>query len=236
MNHLRQKTSVSGFTLIELLVVIAIIAILAGMLLPALSKAKGKGQRIACVNNLKQIDFGYIMWKDDHESKYPWQVYPADDGTAGVGSPDCWMHFEKIKQEIVTPKLLLCPSDREGGKYAALNWGSDPGVGIQDLKGGALSYFIATEATEDFVRNHLIGDSNVSGNPSTCTAVKPLPISTVTELRLNVNPAWDGTRHDNGGNMGMVDGSVQQLSQGQLLNHLGQTQDLNNNGSNCILK
>jgi prepilin-type N-terminal cleavage/methylation domain-containing protein/prepilin-type processing-associated H-X9-DG protein len=98
----------TAFTLIELLVVIAIIAILAALLLPALAKAKQKGQAAGCVNNLHQMSLAGLMYVDDFNGRYclTFQV-TGDNSSTIAGGRRAWFNFLMPYQR--TTNLLLCP-------------------------------------------------------------------------------------------------------------------------------
>jgi competence protein ComGC len=209
-NSVRARVGESGFTLVELMFVIVGFGVLALVLLPSSGGSRARAPRIQCVNNLKQIGLAFRTWALDHNDTYPMQVSMTNGGTLeAISYP--FMTFRVISNELSTPKILICPADRQRA------CATDFQKGFNSFQ---ISYFVGTEALQTNSQMFLSGDRNMTN-----TAVVRRGL---VDFTTNQPAGWTEELHERQGNVGLADGSVQQLSRSKLREALQYTGDPRN--------
>jgi len=196
----------AAFTLIELLVVVAIVAILAALLLPALSRAQMRARRIACENKLAQLGISYNSFAHDHDGRLPMAVRTEEGGSlqfveAGYQFQGTFYFtyrlFQVLSNELVKPEILICPSDT---RVPATNFGG--------LQNGNVSYFVGANASLSKPTSILGGDRNLATNSMQNPTI--LQINSGSQLR------WTAELHQFKGNVLVADGHVEEWNKAEL--------------------
>jgi prepilin-type N-terminal cleavage/methylation domain-containing protein/prepilin-type processing-associated H-X9-DG protein len=203
----------SGFTLIELLVVIAVIAILAAMLLPALSRAKDNGLGASCLNNTKQIGYCVVMYADDNKQVFPapsvwWRPGPFKNRLGQTCGGE-WLLPDQVTPNTPAPMIepylknplgWVCPKRRRGMTFTTASGSFDPSIT------GFLSY--GFNEIGCFCLANMNGSGMQSPTPpfKATLALHPAQLVCISEVSGSNNPGdCDGNPGPGSGNAGNAD-------------------------------
>jgi len=216
--------------LADLVMTLAALSVMAFLLWPRPTGCKAKATRITCTNNLKQIGLAYRQWAIDHGDKFPTEV-PITNGGAmeAVLAGDVAMVFRVMSNELDTPKILFCPTDKrriQATAFATVVTKEDR-RSVPFLSNSNISYFVGLAVSPSTPEMFLAGDDNwlIGGQAGYYGGVNGSPVKAGRlSLWTNSPVAWADSRHGKQGNLGLADGSVQGFSSNKLAEGLRHTE------------
>jgi len=210
-----------AFTRLDLAMVLAALGLLSGIAWPVLAGNKQRSEQVSCLGNLRQIGRAVQLWGNDHEDRTPWFTPVVDGGTRESPDPlknSAFFQMGALSNELVTPKMLVCPSDVGVGaprKMASNFSAADPNGGFFTLgyRNASLSYTIDLHSYFWLPRYVLSGDRNIRWDNVGVTCVLGVGGATMADGSPHyVDIYWTNSIHGETGNILYTDGSVEQLS------------------------
>jgi len=215
-----------AFSLLELMIVITAVACVAFVFLQSLARARVSNCRINCANNLQQVGLAFRLWAGDNGDRYPMQVVATNGGPSeqaaiagGTGSAFMYQVFQVMSNELGTPKITLCPEDKD--RKLATNFGPH----FDALGNTGISYFFGKDADETNPQRFLTGDRNIGLKPAkgwggsspggSYAGFSPLygrvgSYHSLSNYARDPRLQWTDKLHQAKGNIVLADGSVQQ--------------------------
>jgi prepilin-type processing-associated H-X9-DG protein len=199
---------------VAVIAALLLLGVLGGSMLA--NTAGRRGDRIACVNNLRQIGRGFLEWGQEHDGVFTsWR--PLNQGTLPF-YPTLWFQFFTLSNELRTPRILADPGDNLYRLRMAITWTDSPAGGLlhPSYRNNAISYFLGEHASQMYPQEILSGDRNMLTSGPVQTA-PGLWMWTVDQR----NTAWTNDVHGSTGNLLFSDGHVEQTDTTRLRSAAG---------------
>src|SRR5437868_2443415 len=214
-----------AFSRADLIITVFVVVLLLLVISPGLADTRYRSQRAGCIDNRRQIGQAVQLWAADHENINSWLVPRSNGGTQQPGKTgNAFREFLFLSNQLVTPKILVCPADQSRFLNSAQDWGASPNSGYAhpNHQNSATSYIVNLHSFFDTPNSLLSSDRNLQGAGQASCGISGVNNASIFLVRgYDTPPVWTSGLHPFGGNLLLNDGRVLETSNSGLQSYLG---------------